>query len=102
MADSTSRVGFSQAQYVSQLEGYRQYDNVPWGILEHQLQEAALGDCTGMTVLDLGGGQGLRARHAIDHGAVAVDVVDSKAPPPPPLSTSSYRQLVETGIPCSS
>lgn len=77
MPTSTSRLGFSQDHYVSQLDGYRQYENVPLGILEHQLQESALGDCSGMTVLDLGGGQGLRARQAIDHGAVAVDVVDS-------------------------
>lgn len=77
MLNSTSRLGFSQDHYANQLDGYRQYENVPWGILEHQLQESALGDCSGMTVLDLGGGQGLRARQAIDHGAVAVDVVDS-------------------------
>lgn len=82
MAHAISRAGYSQEQYLSQLDGYRQYDNVPWGILEHQLQESALGDCSGMTVLDLGGGQGLRARHAIDHGAIAVDVVDGTSSVP--------------------
>lgn len=76
MADSTSRLGYSQDEYDNQMQGYRQYDNIPWGILEHALQESALGDCTGITVLDLGGGQGHRARQAIDHGAIAVDVVD--------------------------
>lgn len=103
MSDSTSRLGYSQEQYVKQLDGYRQYENVPWGVrapslysstkfsalkpvecphtwqvLEHQLQESALGDCTGLTVLDLGGGNGLRARHVVDHGSIAVDVVDGK------------------------
>lgn len=77
MPPSTSRLGLSQDHYISQLDGHRQYENAPWGILEHQLQESVLGDCSGMTVLDLGGGQGLRARQAIDHGAIAVDVVDS-------------------------
>lgn len=89
MPTSTSRLGFSQDHYVSQLDGYRQHENVPWGILEHQLQESALGDCSGMTVLDLGGGQGLRARQAIEHGAVAVDVVDSTRA----LSISKARLL---------
>lgn len=31
-----------------------------------------------MNVLDLGGGNGLRARQAVDHGAIAVDVVDGE------------------------
>ncbi|CAN8100477.1 unnamed protein product [Discula destructiva] len=76
MTQSTSRTGYSQEQYDRQLAGYRQYENVPWGVLEDQLHGSALGDCTGMTVLDLGGGSGLRARQSLDHGAIAVDVVD--------------------------
>lgn len=75
-----SRVGFSHDHYDSQSNGHRQYENVPWGILGHQLHESTLGDCSGMTVLDLGGGQGLRARQAVEHGATAVDVVDSRRP----------------------
>lgn len=47
-------------------------------ILEHQLMEHALGDCAGFSVLDLGGGDGFHARHAVKLGATAVDVVDSK------------------------
>ncbi|PQE12709.1 Ubiquinone menaquinone biosynthesis C-methyltransferase protein [Rutstroemia sp. NJR-2017a BBW] len=41
-----------------------------------QLIETALGDCTGLEVLDLGGGTGLHARQAIDLGATSVDIVD--------------------------
>ncbi|KAI4865317.1 S-adenosyl-L-methionine-dependent methyltransferase [Hypoxylon rubiginosum] len=52
------------------------YPTFPWACLETQLLASALGDCTGCTVLDLGGGTGPRAREAIDYGAVAVDVVD--------------------------
>jgi ubiquinone/menaquinone biosynthesis C-methylase UbiE len=46
------------------------------GALEGQLIAAALGDLTGLTVLDLGGGSGTHARTAIEQGAVAVDIVD--------------------------
>ncbi|KAI1395337.1 S-adenosyl-L-methionine-dependent methyltransferase [Hypoxylon fuscum] len=52
------------------------YPKTPNSILETQLLTSALGDCTGYTVLDLGGGTGVRAREAIDFGAAAVDVVD--------------------------
>ncbi|KAI0007902.1 methyltransferase-like protein [Xylariaceae sp. FL0662B] len=56
------------------------YDNIftsiPIGILETQLLISALGDCTNLTVLDLGGGSGLRARQVLDLGASSVDVVD--------------------------
>jgi SAM-dependent methyltransferase len=55
---------------------YFDYASVPYGILETQLFTAGLGDCAGLTVLDLGGGNGLRARQAIDNGAKIVDVVD--------------------------
>ncbi|EAQ93108.1 predicted protein [Chaetomium globosum CBS 148.51] len=46
------------------------------GVLESQLIGLGLGDLTGLTVLDLGGGSGVHAREAIDLGAVAVDIVD--------------------------
>lgn len=55
---------------------YDEWGSVPLGILESQLLDAALGDCTGLTILDLGGGTGLRARQLMDAGAAAVDVVD--------------------------
>jgi ubiquinone/menaquinone biosynthesis C-methylase UbiE len=46
------------------------------GALEGQLIEAALGDLTGLTVLDVGGGSGTHARTAVEQGAVAVDIID--------------------------
>ncbi|KAI1080705.1 methyltransferase-like protein [Whalleya microplaca] len=56
------------------------YDNIfptiSIGILETQLLISALGDCTDLAVLDLGGGSGLRARQVLDLGASSVDVVD--------------------------
>ena len=55
---------------------YNDYSYLPSGQLESQLIKAALGDCTGLTVLDIGGGTGLHAREAIDLGAATVDIVD--------------------------
>lgn len=78
MATPAPRAGYSKDQHAKQVSRYGQYEHTPNGVLEHQLYDSALGDCTGITVLDLGGGQGLRARQAVDHGASAVDVVDSK------------------------
>lgn len=48
----------------------------PFAKLETELFQAALGNCAGLTVLDLGGGSGLKAREAVDAGATVVDVVD--------------------------
>lgn len=76
MATATDRTAYSKEQHAHQTDGYGRYVDVPFATLEHQLHAAALGDCSGITVLDLGGGQGLRARQVIDHGASAVDVVD--------------------------
>ena len=53
-----------------------EFARMPWGTLERQLFISAIGDCTGLTILDLGGGSGLRARDVTRAGAVAVDVVD--------------------------
>lgn len=78
MATAAGRLGYSKEQHAHQTDGYGRYVDVPFATLEHQLHAAALGDCTGITVLDLGGGQGLRARQVIDHGAAVVDVVDCK------------------------
>ncbi|ROV95972.1 hypothetical protein VMCG_07973 [Cytospora schulzeri] len=76
MATTKPRSGYSKDQHEAQASSYGRFEPTPFGILEHQLHESALGDCTDLTVLDLGGGQGLRARQAVDHGAKAVDVVD--------------------------
>lgn len=51
----------------------------PIGLLETELYFKALGDPTGLTILDLGGGTGLRARQAVERGARSVDVVDFSA-----------------------
>ncbi|ERF77058.1 hypothetical protein EPUS_09081 [Endocarpon pusillum Z07020] len=55
---------------------YNDYSSLPFGQLESQLIKIALGDCAGLTVLDLGGGTGRYALEAIDLGAAIVDVVD--------------------------
>ncbi|RYP81030.1 hypothetical protein DL770_006020 [Monosporascus sp. CRB-9-2] len=55
---------------------YNNYGLLPSGQLESQLIKLALGNCKGLSILDLGGGTGLHAREAIDLGASSVDVVD--------------------------
>ena len=63
--------------YDNSASTYNSYvTDLPQGILETQLIASALGDCSGQTVLDLGGGTGARARQAVDAGAISVDVVD--------------------------
>jgi ubiquinone/menaquinone biosynthesis C-methylase UbiE len=65
-----------EPQYDSIAQSYASYDSLPLAKLEHELVTKALGDCTGLTVLDLGGGNGQYARKAIELGAELVDVVD--------------------------
>ncbi|KAI0913695.1 S-adenosyl-L-methionine-dependent methyltransferase [Ustulina deusta] len=48
----------------------------PMTRLDLELFISALGDATGTTILDLAGGSGIKARYAVDAGAVAVDIVD--------------------------
>ena len=55
---------------------YNDYSSLPSGQLESQLIKIALGDCTGLSVLDLGGGTGVHALEAVDLGASSVDIVD--------------------------
>lgn len=81
MAEAQPKSPYSKDQHDAQVGSYKQYESIPLAILEHQLHESALGNCEGLVVLDIGGGQGLRARHAIEHGAVAVDVVDRRLAP---------------------
>lgn len=52
------------------------YIILPVGCLESELMKNALGDTTGLVILDLGGGSGIHAREAIDAGAARVDIVD--------------------------
>ncbi|KAL4726552.1 hypothetical protein ACLX1H_005439 [Fusarium chlamydosporum] len=65
-----------KTQYDSFAPKYASVEQLPCSKLEGQLVQNALGDCTGLKVLDLGGGSGLHARKAIDAGATVVDVVD--------------------------
>jgi SAM-dependent methyltransferase len=65
-----------KTQYESVANGYASYDHLPIAKLEKELVTKAIGDCTGSTVLDLGGGEGQYARKAIELGAELVDVLD--------------------------
>ncbi|RYO95565.1 hypothetical protein DL764_007662 [Monosporascus ibericus] len=74
MAGATGSVG--KEGYDTHAATYEKIATTPSGILEEQLLASAMGDCTGLAVLDLGGGTGLRARQAVKLGASHVDVVD--------------------------
>jgi SAM-dependent methyltransferase len=66
-------------EYNTQAVLYNDLPQLPYGKLESQVFGCALGDATGQTILDLGGGTGLKARQALDAGAASVDVVDISA-----------------------
>jgi SAM-dependent methyltransferase len=63
-------------QYDKVATQYKSYDDLPMAKLEAELIRKALGDCTGLKVLDLGGGSGTHARQAVNAGAELVDVAD--------------------------
>lgn len=66
-------------EYDEQASMYNILLKWPFGVLESQLFASAVrsnGICDDATVLDLGGGTGLRARQCLDAGAARVDVVD--------------------------
>jgi predicted RNA methylase len=63
-------------QYNEMAIEYNSYQELPVARLEAELIRTALGDCTGLAVLDLGGGSGSYARMAVRAGARQVDVVD--------------------------
>jgi SAM-dependent methyltransferase len=63
-------------QYDGVASNYASVEDLPCSKIEAQLIRAALANCTGLSVLDLGGGSGLHARRAIDAGAASVDVLD--------------------------
>ena len=65
-----------KAQYDGVATSYNSYDELPMARLEAELIRTALGDCTSLRILDLGGGTGTHARQAIAAGAVLVDVAD--------------------------
>jgi len=65
-----------KTQYDNVATEYKSYDDLPMAKLEAQLIRTALRDCSGLKVLDLGGGSGTHARQAVDAGAEIVDVAD--------------------------
>ncbi|KAK3360618.1 S-adenosyl-L-methionine-dependent methyltransferase [Lasiosphaeria hispida] len=75
MATLTKASG-NKDQYNEMATEYNGYAGVPMARLEAELIRKALGDLTGLTVLDLGGGSGTHARQAVKAGARQVDVVD--------------------------
>ena len=66
----------AQEDYDKSATVYDEYNLLPSGQLESELIKIALGECNGLTILDLGGGTALHAREAIELGASRVDVVD--------------------------
>ncbi|KAK8063305.1 hypothetical protein PG996_007957 [Apiospora saccharicola] len=76
---SGAKVDKVRQDYDEQASMYNVLLQWPFGQLESQLFASAVGRddfCRGATVLDLGGGTGLRARQALEAGAARVDVVD--------------------------
>ncbi|KAK5651674.1 hypothetical protein OQA88_11740 [Cercophora sp. LCS_1] len=66
----------SKGQYDEMAIEYNAYEDLPVAHLERDLIRTALGDCTGLAILDIGGGSGTYARQAVRAGARQVDVVD--------------------------
>jgi SAM-dependent methyltransferase len=62
--------------YKTSADTYGGYGTLPIGLIESQIIKNALGDATGLIILDLGGGSGVHAREAIDAGAQRIDIVD--------------------------
>jgi SAM-dependent methyltransferase len=65
-----------KTQYNTFAPKYDTIEDLPCYQLEAALIQTALGSCTNLHVLDLGGGSGLHARDALAAGAAKVDVVD--------------------------
>ncbi|UPL02877.1 hypothetical protein LCI18_013811 [Fusarium solani-melongenae] len=65
-----------KTQYDAFAPKYASVEELPCSKLEAELVRNALGNCSDLKVLDLGGGSGLHARRAVDAGAAIVDVVD--------------------------
>ena len=73
---TSSGVDKKQYDHNNVAAGYKLYDGVPMNKLESELIRTALGDCTGLKILALGGGSGSYARQAVKAGADFVHVVD--------------------------
>ncbi|VUC26599.1 unnamed protein product [Clonostachys rosea] len=66
----------AREDYMNHAEEYNLFEVKSSGILESELVKTAIGDASGLLVLDLGGGAGVDAREAVDTGASRVDLVD--------------------------
>ncbi|CAG9987102.1 unnamed protein product [Clonostachys byssicola] len=66
----------AKEDYMNHAEQYNKFEFKPAGILESELVKTAIGDVSGLLVLDLGGGAGVHAREAVDAGASRIDLVD--------------------------
>lgn len=67
-----------KSQYDPIADAYCSLENdLPSSKLELELVSKAIGDCRGLTILDLGGGTGMHARRAMSQGAKLVHVVDN-------------------------
>ncbi|KAI5923507.1 methyltransferase-like protein [Camillea tinctor] len=76
---STSHFDQIRQEYDDQALMYNSLLKLPFGKLENQLFASAIRSddcCRGASVLDLGGGTGLRARQVLEAGAAQVDIVD--------------------------
>ncbi|OAG01062.1 methyltransferase-like protein [Paraphaeosphaeria sporulosa] len=82
--------------YHKHAETYGGYNVLPAGVLESQIIKNALGDATGLVILDLGGGSGIHAREAIDAGAQRVDIVDI-SPEMMKVATDTEKSLGRDG-----
>ncbi|KAB5511560.1 hypothetical protein GE09DRAFT_1209236 [Coniochaeta sp. 2T2.1] len=78
-ATTTTTSEQARRDYDKAAEGYDGYGELPSGQLEAELIRTGLGDFTGCTVLDLGGGINRHARTALQLGATVVDLVDIPA-----------------------
>lgn len=68
--------GIEKDQYDVLAATYNAIEKLPQSALYQEDVKRALGDCSGKTILDLGGGTGLHARNALALGAKLVDVID--------------------------
>lgn len=82
--------------YHKHAETYSGYNILPAGLFESAIIKTALGDCTGLVILDLGGGSGIHAREAIDAGAQRVDIVDI-SPEMMQVATDTEKSLGRDG-----
>ena len=62
--------------YDASADRFEGWKATPGGMLESELVKIGVGDVSGLTILDLGGGTGMHGRELLELGASIVDVVD--------------------------